>query len=61
MLIADLEEFAGAHRAHGQLFAGAGPPGRNGYRLESLPLRCRVRWVMPTDAAVELALLARWN
>jgi hypothetical protein len=37
MLIGDLEEFAGAHRSHGQLFADAGTPGPNGYRLE---VRC---------------------
>ena len=63
MLITDLEDFAGAHRPHGQLFADAGTPGPNGYRLK---VRCRCgvvfgRWVTPTDAAVELALFARWN
>jgi hypothetical protein len=63
MLIADFGEFLDGHRPHGQLFADAGTPGANGYRLE---IRCHCgvvfeRWVTPTNAAVELALFARWN
>jgi hypothetical protein len=37
VLIADLEEFVHAHRPQGDLFADAGPPRPNGYRLE---VRC---------------------
>jgi hypothetical protein len=63
MLLADLEDFARAHRPHGDLFADAGAPAANGYRLE---VRCHCgvvfqRWVTAEDAAVEMALLARWN
>jgi hypothetical protein len=63
MLLADLEDFAVGHRAHGQLFAHAGNPGPNGYRLE---VRCHCgavfgRWITATDAGVELALFARWD
>ena len=63
ILIADLEDFADSHRAHGQLFADAGSPTANGYRLE---IRCHCgvvfeRWVTPQDAGIDLALLARWN
>jgi hypothetical protein len=63
VLIADLEEFVRAHRPHGELFADAGAPAANGYRLE---VRCHCgvvfeRWVTPTDAGVEMSLFARWN
>jgi hypothetical protein len=63
MLIADLEDFVHGYRPHGKLFANAGTPGPNGYRLE---VRCHCgvvfeRWVTPQDAGFELALLARWN
>jgi hypothetical protein len=56
-LLTDLEDFAAGHRAHGELFADASPPGPNGYRLE---VRCHcggvfTRWVTPDDSAVELA------
>jgi hypothetical protein len=63
MLLADLEDFTRAHRPHGDLLADAGAPAANGYRLE---VRCHCgvvfqRWVTPEDAAVEMALLARWD
>jgi len=62
-LVTDLREFVALHRIHGQLHAKASPPTPNGYRLEVV-CPCRVvfeRWVFPTDAAIDLALLARWN
>ena len=62
-LLADLEEFVALHRPHGELRANAGEPTPNGYRLE-VACSCSVvfeRWVLPDDAASDLALLARWN
>jgi hypothetical protein len=62
-LLADLEEFVTLHRPHGGLRAIAGEPTPNGYRLE-VACECRVvfeRWVVPDDAAIDMALLARWN
>ena len=43
--------------------AKASEPTPNGYRLE-VACACRVvfeRWMVPDDAAIEMALLARWN
>jgi hypothetical protein len=62
-LLANLYEFATLHRPHGELRAVAGEPTPNGYRLE-VACACRVvfeRWVLPSDAAIDMALLARWN
>ena len=62
-LLTDLREFVTLHRPHGELRANAGQPTPNGYRLE-VACSCRVvfeRWVFPDDAAIDLALLARWN
>ena len=62
-LLADLREFVTLHRAHGELRAVASPPTPNGYRLE-VACPCHVvfeRWVVPDDAAIDMALLARWN
>jgi hypothetical protein len=62
-LLTDLREFATLHRPHGELRANAGAPTPNGYRLE-VACSCSVvfeRWVFPDDAAIDLALLARWN
>jgi hypothetical protein len=45
------------------LFADASAPAANGYRVE-VRCHCSVvfqRWITPEDAAVEMALLARWN
>jgi hypothetical protein len=56
-LLADL------HRPHGELSAKASAPTPNGYRLEGA-CSCRVvfeRWVLPDDAATDMALSARWN
>lgn len=63
MLLDDLEAFVSTHRPHSELFADAGSPGPNGYRLE---VRCHCgvvfeRWVTPVDTGLELALFARWN
>jgi hypothetical protein len=62
-LLADVKEFVDLHRPHGELHAKASEPTRNGYRLE-VACSCRVvfeRWVFPDDAAIDMALLARWN
>jgi len=62
-LFAELREFVMLHRPHGELRAIAGTPTPNGYRLE-VACPCRVvfeRWVFPEDAAIDMALLARWN
>jgi len=62
-LLTDLREFVTLHRPHGELRANAGQPTPNGYRLE-VACSCRVvfeRWVFPDDAAIDMALLARWN
>ena len=62
-LFTDLNEFVSLHRVHGQLRANAGEPVANGYRLMVM-CPCGVtfeRWVTPQDAAVDLALMARWN
>jgi len=62
-LLADVKEFVDLHRPHGELRATASPPTPNGYRLE-VACACRVvfeRWVFPEDAAIDMALLARWN
>jgi len=63
MLLADLSYFVQDHRPHGGLTEDAGPPTVNGYRL-TVACPCGVafeRWVTPQDAAVEMAVLARWN
>jgi hypothetical protein len=59
-VIADLEDFVRGYRPHGELFADAGLPGSNGYRLE---VRCHCgvvfeRLVTTADAGLERALLA---
>jgi hypothetical protein len=62
-LLADLREFVALHRPHGELRAIASPPTPNGYRLE-VACPCRAvfeRWVFRDDAAIDMALLARWN
>jgi hypothetical protein len=62
-LLADVREFVELHRPHGELHAKAGEPIPNGYRLEVACL-CGVifePWVFPEDAAIDMALLARWN
>jgi hypothetical protein len=62
-LLSDLEDFVVLHRVHGELHAKAGEPTPNGYRLE-VACPCSVvfeRWVLLDDAAVDVALLARWN
>ena len=61
--LADLREFVELHRPHGELQTKASAPTPNGYRLE-VACPCGVvfeRWVFPTDAAIDMALLARWN
>lgn len=62
-LLTDLREFVALHRPHGGLRADAGEPTPNGYRLE-VACPCGVvfeRWIFRDDAAIDLALLARWN
>ena len=62
-LLSDVEEFVTLHRPHGELHAKAGELRANGYRLE-VACPCGVvfeRWVLPDDAAIDMALLARWN
>jgi len=62
-LLEDLREFVTLHRPHGELRATASPPTPNGYRLE-VACPCRVvfeRLVFRDDAAIDLALLARWD
>lgn len=62
-LLTDLREFVELHRVYGELHAKAGELTPNGYRLE-VACPCGVvfeRWVFPDDAAIDLALLARWN
>ena len=62
-LLTDLREFVLVHRVHGELHAKAGEPTPHGYRLE-VGCPCRVvfeRWVLPDDAALDMALLARCN
>jgi hypothetical protein len=57
-LMGDLEFFLGRHRAHGRFVPAVGRPTANGYRLE-VACSCGMtweRWVLPEDAAVELAL-----
>jgi len=59
----DLREFVTLHRPYGELRANASQPTPNAYRLEAA-CPCSVvfeRWVVPDDAAIDLALLARWN
>jgi hypothetical protein len=62
-LLTDLREFVALHRVHGELHAKTGAPTPNGCRLE-VECRCRLvfeRWIFPEDAAIDMALLARWN
>jgi hypothetical protein len=62
-LLADVREFVELHRTHGELQTRASAPTPNGYRLE-VEYPCRVvfeRWVFADDAAIDMALLARWN
>jgi hypothetical protein len=62
-LLSDLEQFVTLHRPHGELHANASEPTPNIYRLE-VTCPCLVvfeRWVLPDDAAIDMALLARWN
>jgi len=62
-LLTDLKEFVALHRPHGGLRANAGQPTPNGYRLEvACPYSVVFeRSVFAEDAAIDLALLARWN
>jgi len=62
-LLTELREFVARHRPHGELHAKASAPTPNGYRLEVACPWCVVfeRWVLPDDAAMDMALLARWN
>jgi len=61
-LLAEAREFVELHRQHGELQAKASPSTLNGYRLE---VACRCRFVFERrvfrDAAIDIALLARWN
>jgi hypothetical protein len=62
-LLADMREFVELHHPHGELQATASPPTPNGYRLE-VACPCGVvfeRWVFSDDAAIDMALFARWN
>ena len=62
-LLEDLWDFVALHRVRGELHAHAGAPTPNGYRVEVTCL-CSVvfeRWVLPDDAVIDMALLARWN
>jgi hypothetical protein len=63
LLMADLEDFALAHRPHGRLIADAGALTPNGYRL-TVAFPCGVtfeRWITPEEAARDLVMLARFN
>jgi hypothetical protein len=63
LLINDLEDFVARHRPHGELLAAEGGLTPNGYRL-TVCCPCGVvfeRWITPEDAAVHLALMARWS
>ena len=62
-LLEDLRDFVALHCVHGELHAKASDPTPNGYRLE-VACPCSVvfeGWVLPDDAAIDIALLARWN
>jgi len=62
-LLSDVEEFVTLHRPHGELHAKAGEVTTTGYRLE-VACRCGVvfeGWIFAEDAAIDMALLARWN
>jgi len=62
-LLVELEEFVQDHQSHGGITSDATPPARNGYLL-TVTCPCGVvfeRWVLPDDAAIHMALLARWN
>ncbi len=62
-LAADLIDFVGMHRAHGQLESDTGTLMVNGYRL-AITCACGVvftRWITPEEAAEDLAVLARRN
>jgi hypothetical protein len=63
MLLTDLEEFVREHRPHGKLRPDATSPTANGYSL-SVACACGVvfeRWITPTNAEIDLAMLARFN
>ena len=62
-LLSDPETFVTDHRPHGQLVAAEGPPTASGYRLTVCCPRGVVfeRWITPQDAALDLALMARWS
>lgn len=62
-LLEDLRKFVELHRPHGELRATASEPTPNGHRLE-MASPCRAvfeRWVFLEVAAIDMALLARWN
>jgi len=62
-LLSDLEDFVACQRPNGEQRATASAPIPNGSRLE-VACRCPVvfeRWVLLDDAAIDMALLARWN
>jgi hypothetical protein len=62
-LLADLEQFASDHRAHGVLSADAAEPARNGYLL-TVACSCGVafeRWITPMDAELDLLRAASLN
>jgi ATP-dependent DNA ligase len=62
-LLADLEQFASEHHAHGPLTADATEPAWNGYLL-TVVCSCGVvfrRWVTPEAADAELLRFARLN
>ena len=62
-LLADLEEFVCAHRAHGALTGDATEPAWNGYLL-TVACPCGVvfeRWVTPEDAELDLLRIASLN
>jgi hypothetical protein len=62
-LLVDLEALVTEHRPHGTLSATTGELTPNGHRLEVACL-CGVtfeRWITPSEAAMDLAMLARLN
>ena len=61
--LTDAEAFVHEHRAHGALTGDASESTAHGYLIE-IACPCGLtfsRWVLPTDAAVDLAALVRLN